>query len=51
VCALILVVMGVVIPLTVDDGPWLAVMSIMGSVIIVALLSAAAVPHLLSRHR
>jgi hypothetical protein len=51
VCALILVVMGIVIPLTVDDGPWLAVMAIMGSVIIVALLSAAAVPHLLSSRR
>jgi hypothetical protein len=51
VCAIILLAVGIIVPFTVDDGPWLAVMAIMGSVIIVALLSAAAVPHLLSRHR
>lgn len=51
VCAIILLAVGIIVPFTVDDGPWLAVMAIMGSAIIVALLSAAAVPHLLSRHR
>lgn len=52
VCAIILVVVGVAVPFTVHDGPWLAVMTIMGAIIIVALLSAAAVPHLQqSRHR
>lgn len=49
VCAVILVAAGIIVPFTVADGPWLGVMSIMGSVIIVALLSAAAVPHLQQR--
>lgn len=51
VLAVILVAVGITVPFTVHDGPWLAVMSIMGSVIIVALLSAAAVPHLQQSRR
>lgn len=52
VLAVVLVAVGIVVPFTVDDGPWLAVMTIMGSIIILALLSAAAVPHLQqARHR
>lgn len=46
VCAIVLVAAGLVIPFVVHDGLWLGVMSVMGSVIIIALLSAAAVPHL-----
>lgn len=51
VCGVILIAAGIVIPMTVDDGPWLAVMSVLGSVIIIALMSAAALPHLKRAHR
>ena len=51
VCAVVLIAAGVVVPVTVHDGPWLAVMALMGSVIIIALLSAAAVPHLRQARR
>lgn len=51
VLAVILIAVGILVPFTVHDGPWLAVMTIMGSAIIVALLSAAAVPHLQQRRR
>jgi hypothetical protein len=50
VLAVILVAVGITVPLAVHDGPWLGVMTIMGSVIIVSLLSAAAVPHLRQHH-
>lgn len=48
--AAVLIAAGVVIPFVVHDGVWLGVMTIMGSFIIIALLSAAAVPHLREAH-
>ncbi|MEO7126964.1 MAG: hypothetical protein ABI382_12820 [Nakamurella sp.] len=50
VCAVVLIAAGIAIPLTVNDGPWLPVMAVMGSLIIIALMSAAAVPHLKRPH-
>lgn len=48
-CSVVLIAAGIVIPLSVHDGPMLWPLSIMGSIIIVSLLSAAAVPHLRRR--
>lgn len=45
-CSALLIAAGIVIPLSVPDGPGLWALAIMGSLIIIALLSAAAVPHL-----
>lgn len=46
VCSAALVAAAIAVPLLVHDGPMLWPLAMLGAVIIVALLSAAAVPHL-----
>lgn len=46
VCGAVLIASGIAVAVTVPDGAWLVVMALLGSLIIIALLSAAAVPHL-----
>lgn len=46
VTGVVLIIAGLVVVFTVPDGVWMGVMVMMGAVIILALLSSAAVPHL-----
>lgn len=46
ICCAAMIAAAIVMVTMVPDGVWLVVMGLMGSMIIIALMSAAAVPHL-----
>lgn len=45
-CSAVLIAAGIVIPMSVHDGAGLWALASLGALIIIALLAAAAVPHL-----